>query len=97
MTIKLFVNEEQLKLDQFDEIYISNILKAISSSLGCSKGKDIFMHINGKKMSITAETSYVPIKSDKVKLLIKCTIHGLLSAIEGIAFLDTVDISLKFD
>lgn len=97
MKAMIFVNHEPVPLGEFQETFLCNVVEGIISSLGYDSGNNIYMHINGKKMSIVVDKNCIPLKSDTVQLIIKCTVLGMLSPIEGIPFFDTVDISIKFN
>jgi hypothetical protein len=97
MKLKIFVNDDEISPGRYNDKFVCNVIEGIIRSVGSSPEKEIFMHINGKKMSVVVDNEYIPLRDDKIKVMIKSTVLGMLSSVDAIPFFDTVDISITLD
>lgn len=94
MKVKIYVNDDEIPKEGYNEEFVLGVIEGVVKGIGGSPSREIYMHINGKKMSVVIDNEYLPLRDDRIKLMIKSTVLGMLSSVETIPFFDTVDISI---
>ncbi len=87
----LVVNDHVIPLNEFTQLYIRNVLRAITASLGY-ESKKVHLYIESGDIKLFADDRLVPIRKEFVKLLIESTIKGVLSPLKGIFWLERISI-----
>lgn len=81
---ELFVNDQFIPLNDFNQAYAGNILKGIAASLGYS-GREFGFYFDSGELKIYSNGAEVEIKKDFVRLIVRNTIRGMLSSLKGVS------------
>jgi hypothetical protein len=81
-----------IPLNDFNQLYIGNILKGIALSLGHSS-KKVSVNVDPDGLNIYSGDTEIPVKKEFVHSIIESTIKGMLSPLKGVFWLEKVTIT----
>ena len=91
MKTQLLVNDIVIPLNDFTQMYIGNILRGIATSLGYS-GNSFSIRLDREGCVLHSEDSDVEIDNEFYNDIVKGTVRGMLSSLQGVFWHEKVTI-----
>jgi hypothetical protein len=85
------INDMVIPLDDFNQLYIGNILNGIALTLGCS-GDRISIRLDREGCVMHSEEMDVDIDNEYCNEIVKGTVRGMLSSLKGVFWHEKVTI-----